>query len=309
MAKCRFTLVKRITKIEIVGLFAFVSLSAYGYSQEPDVNGIIQGVKYRTSYYGDIIDRLVKIGKPAVEPLIVALDDENYDVKAAAVQALGKIRDVRALEPLAAFLRKSNSSINENAAMALGHLKDGRAVVPLVAAAKSGNVSWGNVCQALTEIGSPAVESLMAVFKEDSNAHVRKEAIHALGLIEDNRAIDLMIAALRDVDAGVQYDAADALRRQNTSDPRISKALLSGLKERNLNIIAGADTFFIRMGKPGTEDLLIQALNKYQYPNMMEDFLNSGNVKLSSAAYDLARQKGYYVRQGGGRGPRWGKNP
>lgn len=307
MTKHRCTLVRQIVKIEIICSFAFLSLSASGYSQEQDVGEIIQGVKYRTSYYGDIIDRLVTIGKPAVEPLIIALDDENYDVKAAAVQALGKIGDVRALEPLVASLRKSKGFVNEGTAIALGHLKDGRAVVPLVAAAKSGNVGWGNVCQALVEIGAPAVESLMAVCKEDSNARTRREAIHALGWIKDDRAIDLMIVALHDVDAGVQFNAADALCRQNSSDPLISKALLNGLKERNVNIVAGADNFFIRMGKPGTENLLIQALNNYQYINIMEDFINSGNVKLSNAAYDLAKRKGYSVRPAGSGGPRWGK--
>jgi len=45
-------------------------------------------------------DELVKMGEPAVEPLIQALKDEDIFVREAAVEALGKIGDKRAVEPL-----------------------------------------------------------------------------------------------------------------------------------------------------------------------------------------------------------------
>jgi HEAT repeat protein len=43
---------------------------------------------------------LEKIGKPAVEPLIAALKDQDVTVRSKAVEALGKIGDSRALPEL-----------------------------------------------------------------------------------------------------------------------------------------------------------------------------------------------------------------
>ena len=43
---------------------------------------------------------LVEIGEPAVEPLINALEDENWRARWRAADALGKIGEARAIEPL-----------------------------------------------------------------------------------------------------------------------------------------------------------------------------------------------------------------
>ncbi|MDH5704130.1 MAG: HEAT repeat domain-containing protein, partial [Aigarchaeota archaeon] len=47
---------------------------------------------------------LVKIGTPAVKPLIAALKYKNQNVRAAAAEALGEIGDPRAVEPLTRLL-------------------------------------------------------------------------------------------------------------------------------------------------------------------------------------------------------------
>ena len=52
-------------------------------------------------------DECVKIGAPAVEPLIAALKDGNSDVRKAAAGALGVIGDARAVRPLIAALEGS----------------------------------------------------------------------------------------------------------------------------------------------------------------------------------------------------------
>ena len=63
---------------------------------------------------------LVKIGKPAVEPLIVALTDEDVGVRVMAAEALGQIRDLRAVEPLIDVLRnEKNECVRKEAARAL----------------------------------------------------------------------------------------------------------------------------------------------------------------------------------------------
>ena len=79
---------------------------------------------------------LVRIGSPAVEPLITVLKDDEQYVRAAAAIALGQIVDVRAAEPLITVLKDKDYRVREAAAIALGQIGDVRAVEPLIAALK-----------------------------------------------------------------------------------------------------------------------------------------------------------------------------
>jgi simple sugar transport system ATP-binding protein len=55
----------------------------------------------------------------SVEPLIAALSDEAWEVRAAAAKSLGKIGDPRALEPLQVLLRDNISQVRDAAGEAL----------------------------------------------------------------------------------------------------------------------------------------------------------------------------------------------
>ncbi|MGR3309393.1 MAG: HEAT repeat domain-containing protein [Candidatus Brocadiales bacterium] len=82
---------------------------------------------------------LKKIGEPAVLPLITALKGEDLDVRWRAAEALGDIKDPRAVEPLVDALKDENSGIREEASVALWKINDIRAVEPLIAALKNEN--------------------------------------------------------------------------------------------------------------------------------------------------------------------------
>ena len=69
---------------------------------------------------------------------------------------------------------------------------------------------------------------------------------------------------------------------------------------RNLDVIADASTFFIKKGKSGSEDVLIQALNKTGHSSLAQDMLNCGNAKLHDAATDWAAKNGYEVTYNAG---------
>ena len=62
---------------------------------------------------------LEEIGKPAVDPLIAALKNQNSDIRGRAARALGTIRDTRAVDPLIAALKDENSGVRGRAARAL----------------------------------------------------------------------------------------------------------------------------------------------------------------------------------------------
>jgi len=122
---------------------------------------------------------LVKIGKPAVQPLIAALKDENLYVRLNAAKALGNITDPRAVEPLIAALKDENRWVRKNVAEALVKIGE-PAIKPLIAALKDENsdVRW-MATKALVKIGKPAVQPLIAALK-DENLYVRRNAAYAL---------------------------------------------------------------------------------------------------------------------------------
>lgn len=70
----------------------------------------------------------------AVEPLIVALNDRENEVRWVAAQALGRLRDAQAVEPLLPLLADGKRDVRAAAADALGKLHDLRAVPVLSAA-------------------------------------------------------------------------------------------------------------------------------------------------------------------------------
>jgi len=85
-------------------------------------------------------DEAASIGPPAVESLVAALSDPKSQVRVAAVSALEKIGDERAIPPLIDMLQDSDALVQETAASALASIGDTRAVRPLVALAAEGSL-------------------------------------------------------------------------------------------------------------------------------------------------------------------------
>ena len=115
---------------------------------------------------------LIRAGKPAVAPLIEALQDEKYVVRQAAALALGDMGDPRAVEGLIERLGDASEAVRQSAAVSLGKLGAQEAVEPLI--------------QAMS----------------DESELVRKAAINGLGMIGDKRALPaLKRAAAEDTEA------------------------------------------------------------------------------------------------------------
>jgi len=85
-----------------------------------------------------------EIGAPAVEPLIARLQDEAWQVREGAVDALTRIGDPRAVEPLVALFYAGDVATRLSVAPALGQIGDARAVKPLTAMLEHASSSWGS---------------------------------------------------------------------------------------------------------------------------------------------------------------------
>jgi hypothetical protein len=133
----------------------------------------------------DAAGALGDMGDPAaVEPLMVALDDDSASVRIAVIAALGRIGDPAAVEPLMAALRSQAVDIRKAAADSLGQVGDPRAVEALIVCLE--DASWSVRCAAADALGqirdARATEPLKAVF-EDSDAIVRRAVAGALAAL------------------------------------------------------------------------------------------------------------------------------
>ena len=142
---------------------------------------------------------------------------------------------------------------------------------------------------------------------KNEDPQVREEAARALGKTADSQALEALFTALQDEDSSVRWNAAMALGE--IEDPRVIKPLFAAMKHEDLATVSGAYKFFIRKGEPGTEDILIHALNKYGDYTIALAFFESGNSKLEKAAKKWLKGNLYpTLSPAGGNGElRWGK--
>lgn len=103
-----------------------------------------------------IIEELGKIGEPAVESLIRALEDKNKQVRSGAAWALGEIKDKRAVGPLIRALEDDNNIVRSESAHALGEIGDKRAIEPL----KTILLLWESMPAGLIEEARTALDKL-----------------------------------------------------------------------------------------------------------------------------------------------------
>jgi len=146
------------------------------------------------------VETLGKIGKVKglnlVKPLVPLLRFEDAQLRALTAISLGKIdgrEAAEAVEPLCDMLagKEEVPAVKREAANALGLIRDARAVPVLLKglASEDGNVRWSCV-NALANIGDrSAVESLLAMIEREEEARVLEVIVKALRNIPDPRAV------------------------------------------------------------------------------------------------------------------------
>ncbi|NUQ62146.1 MAG: HEAT repeat domain-containing protein [Pirellulales bacterium] len=204
-------------------------------------------------------DALSKMGQPAVDGLIAALDSREAGMRLVAARGLARIGDARAAERLAVAVGDVDPAVCREAIRALGTIKDrvgvpvlidalgnddprtramaawalgatGQpAIGPLIAALADENAQTGDLAvQSLKMIGKPAAAPLMAALK-DPRRLVRANAAQVLGMIDPPDAAPALLPLLKDADSQVRSRAAGALGK--LADARAQEPLLAALKD------------------------------------------------------------------------------
>lgn len=160
-----------------------------------------------------------------VGALLYCLNDkhENYKVRLACADALGRIGDRFAVEPLIDVVKDENEKsvyVKESATVALGRIGDVSAIEPLVSIIEGKQGLWDKfsflkerIVEALGKlnINNKRVFNVLKQSLMDSSAMVRINAIEALMNSEYDEAEGLIRTALKDEDEEVQRNALIAL--------------------------------------------------------------------------------------------------
>ncbi|MFC1854914.1 HEAT repeat domain-containing protein [Thermodesulfobacteriota bacterium] len=126
-------------------------------------------------------EELAKMGKNALDPLVVHLDDKTSKVRVNVIETLGRIGHEAAIKPLKLALEDKHSHIRKE------------------------------VVIALYRIGGKEVLKIIISALEDESSEVRSAAIESLGKMKDPIAIDALIEAMKDKDEVLKVSALDSL--------------------------------------------------------------------------------------------------
>lgn len=212
---------------------------------------------------------IAKAGR-ALEPLIVALDEQHAKLREYAAVVLGQLANPRAVEPLIATLEEDESgAVRKAAAAALGAVTDPRPVGPLIAVLENPvelvEVRT-NAAEALGSIGGlQAVGSLTKALK-DKDWRIRSAALRVADLIRDFRVLrPLLIDALQDEHWRVRVRAALASAALGKlKDPAALKLLTIALHDKQPNVRAAATGSLAELNDLGAVVPLIVALREDQ---------------------------------------------
>ena len=152
----------------------------------------------------------------AVEALIQALQDPAWQGRTAVLDALGRSGDPRAVEPLLGLL-SSPAYRRRDVVAALCMMEDARVGKFLMKTLKESDTRlWADVA----ELAQPECPWTLEVFVQalkEPNKEIRQSAVRGLSRIRDARVVEPLVKALKDRDEGVRQAAIFALA--HSGDP------------------------------------------------------------------------------------------
>ena len=157
---------------------AALELSQYGEAALPAIKSLLSAED--TDHRWWAVRTLAQFGNSTLELMLVALEDAHEEIRQCAALVLASNPDVRAVPALIRALSDSD-----------------RMVASLAA-------------NALIAVGKDAVDGLVETVQQGSQA-TRLEAIRALAEIKDHRAIPVLMSAMEEESALMQYWAETGL--------------------------------------------------------------------------------------------------
>lgn len=206
------------------------------------VDPLMHVLKNRIVDASIVTNALSSIGGLGTDVLISILKTKALlsDGRWAATKTLADARESRAFDAFLIALNDDDKKVRDEAVRGLGKLKDNRAVGPLMYALENGPpVDASITTNALASLGDAGIEALISILGYKGSVcwdQSRWAAAKALGESKESRAFDVLVAALDDYDQKVRDEAAHALGK--LEDNRAVAPLTLALRDERLKFTA-----------------------------------------------------------------------
>ena len=195
-----------------------------------------------------------------------------------------------------------NSSTIFQKSLAKSVKKHGKSGIKEIIKKWNDNKSSKELLYAISLYPDQAIEYLSGKIVDD------KDAVQLLARIGEP-AVSTMKQKMRNTSQSVRFAAGDVLAEMLKYHPNAITSLTSAIDKNGVRTIARNYPFYIRLGQPGSETILLKALRQNFSTTMCVDYLNCGSKMLEDGATNIARINGYNVTTSfnkGYSGPRWG---
>ena len=203
-----------------------------------------------------ILETLRTFGDPILRPAITLLSHTDEEVRTAALVLAENFQDARLVEPICRLLSDPDWWLRITACDALGRLRDERAVPHLVKALEDEDTRWAAI-DGLAQVGSASALKPLAAMLRDPRAEVRIEVIRAFSKFEDPRLLTLLQQVKeRDPSLEVRTRASEVRREMQT---RLEVTV--GEAEKGTSAVASAtlarpiDRLLAQIREQGASDL------------------------------------------------------
>ncbi|MFH1621881.1 MAG: HEAT repeat domain-containing protein [Candidatus Omnitrophota bacterium] len=254
-----------IMRLSIMILFFFnmlaVSDKVKGEMEKKEIQNYIMDLQSdNTKLRRKAAFELGKIGdKRAVPYLIKTLEDRDVYVRSNAICALGELRDKNAVSALLErFGKEDRATMRCFIIGALSQIDDERAIPFFLKILKEEEVDVkGGVVYYLGEKRiAGAVPLLIETYYKDSDITLQREIMLALHKLKDERALPLLLDAVRNTNSLIRMEAVNALGSWGKEKP-----LLEVLKqEKDIFVRQGAIRYLGEMKSKKSIPILIQIL-------------------------------------------------
>jgi len=182
-----------------------------GWLEGPAVERALTGIIGHQSARKEIIEALVRYGSRVTDLLIEQLNSEDLRVRQAAVIALGRIGDRKAVPTLIRILNTERDLVIE-AAGALAKIGDPRAFEMLLGLIGDPDAGVRQAAiSAINSLGHPEMASRAVTLLQDSDGRVRESAVKIAGYFGYPECVVLLFELCQDPDENVRRAAVGHL--------------------------------------------------------------------------------------------------
>ena len=230
-----------------------------GWLQGDAVERTLANLLGRTAARKEVVEAMVRYGARITELVIDQLHSKDLETRQAAVIALGRIGDARAVPRLVDVLTSVDELVIP-AAGALAKIGDRGAFEALLGLiGHPQNAIRQAVIAGINSIGHPEMAKRAVTLLQDSNPHVRESAVKIAGYFGYSDCIELLIERCRDKDEGVRRAAVEHI--PYLDDDRAISILGDALNNGTGPVRASAAQALAQVDSPQALSYLLAALN------------------------------------------------